>query len=219
MLRPEGYESAVGRGLRREQVFLRGIEGGQQPPLVSPFVPTRDCPPFVNGVEGGAVTPRRGAGRAGQCVAVRAAGCRPSIAPGRARRWSQPRPVQTSSKRMTASPRRPLPGFEGAESLASPWVIPRVSWLSHLTSGSASPTDARETLDNAARLERFPRCLAAERTRGRANRRNSLGDGRSSGLRTVRDSPRTYTSTSAPPWAGCARPLCSRDNQATGRAT
>ena len=64
-----------------------------------------DSPPFVNAVEGGAVTPRRRAGRAGQCAG------------------------RVGSKGSIASPRQPLPGFEGAESLASPAVIPRVSWL------------------------------------------------------------------------------------------
>ena len=79
---------------------------------------------------------RRGAGRAGQCVAGRAGGCRPSIALGSTRRCSEPRSAPSlarGAKGSTASPRRPLPGFEGAESLASPAVIPGVGWLSHLT--------------------------------------------------------------------------------------
>ena len=82
--------------------------------------------------KGGDVTPHRGVGRAGQCVAGRAGGCRPSIAPGRARKCSRPRSAPTlpkGAKGSTASPRRPVPGFEGATSLASPAVIPWVRWL------------------------------------------------------------------------------------------
>ena len=97
---------------------------------------------------------RRGAGRAGQCVAGRAGGCRPSIALGSTRRCSEPRSaprLARGSKGSTASPRRPLPGFEGAESLASPAVIPWVGWLDHLTVVQASRADARETLQRAAR--------------------------------------------------------------------
>jgi len=95
-------------------------------------------PPFVNAVEGGAVTPRQGAGRAGQCVAGCTGGCRPSIALGSARRCSEPRSaptLATGSKGSTASPRRRLPGFEGAESL----------WLERLTVLQASPANAGET--------------------------------------------------------------------------
>ncbi len=116
--------------LRASARGLLGVEGAE--PLASPFVPTRDSPPFVNGVKGGAVTPHRESGRAGQRVAGRAGGCRPSIAPGRARKCSRPRSAPTlprGAKGSTASPRRLLPGFEGATSLASPAVIPWVSCM------------------------------------------------------------------------------------------
>ena len=134
-----------------------GFEGAE--PLVSPTgdmrsVATGDSPPFVNAVKGGAVTPRRGAGRAGQCAAWRAGGCRPSIALGSARRCSEPRSAPTlarSSKGSTASPRRPLPGFEGAESLASLAVIPWVCWLDHTNSGPSQPGERPQTLRRAAR--------------------------------------------------------------------
>jgi len=110
----------------RKRRGQRGRSPPPAPPGDTRSVATGDSPPFVNGFEdgfeGGAVTPPRVAGRAGQCVAGRTAGCRPSLAPGRARRWSQPRSAQTSSKGITASPRRPLSGFEGTESLASPGV-------------------------------------------------------------------------------------------------
>ena len=125
---------------------------------------TGDSPPFVNAVEGGTVTPPRVVGRAGQDVAVRAVGCRP--------------------KGITGSPRRPLPGFEGAESLASPWVIPRVSWLvshNHADSRLICMTGSRGRpgLLSARRGERSEPERALNRDGGRidmlAGRKGPLG--------------------------------------------
>ena len=78
--------------------------------------------------KGGAVTPHRGVGRAGQCVAGRAGGCRPSIAPGRARKCSRPTLPQ-GAKGSTASPRRAAAGVRRGGVPRQPAVIPWVSWL------------------------------------------------------------------------------------------
>ena len=74
-----------------------------------------DIPPFVNAVEGGAVTPRRRAGRAWQCAG------------------------RVGSKGSIASPRQPLPGFERAESFASPAVIPRTTICQHFLRRGCNP--------------------------------------------------------------------------------
>ena len=118
--------SSIGATSRRSAGLIGDRRGGAPR---QPLCITKDSPPFVNADKGGAVTPRRGAGRAGQCVAGRAGGCWPSIALGSARTCSEPRSAPSlarGAKGSTASPRRPLPGFEGAESLASPSVIPWV---------------------------------------------------------------------------------------------
>ena len=58
-----------GPPLRRHQGVRGGTAPRQPPQGTHPVWPRGDSPPFVDGVKGGAVTPHRGVGRAGQCVA------------------------------------------------------------------------------------------------------------------------------------------------------
>ena len=152
-----------------------------------------------------AVGAAEGGGRHRDLVPIRPDGCPPTAWPGKAscpdqqvslRRVERLGPGRLVGRRVAAGKtaaahelRAVSEGVVGdrrGKPLASPCVLPRVGWLSHLTVAQASPAATRETLPVRRTKRRWPgrrgqapRPLGRQphRRRGRTGRPVILGDG------------------------------------------
>jgi len=129
-----------------------GVEGGAEPTLARASVLYTGTP-FVNAVEGGAVTPRRRAGRAGQCAAGRVGECWLCFgleSTGKVLGGTVDANLAQECQGEHSLPSATATGFEGAESLASRDVQHRVccmwtppvgqAWIQNRVGGSGPGT-------------------------------------------------------------------------------